>query len=201
MLLRQALALIVALLVALPATAQDLKKGTIAHDRGDYTAALREWPPLAEMGNAAAQYRIGLMYRRGQGVLQDYDEAAKWFEKAARQGNAKAQHSLGNSYSEGQGVPVDHTMAVMWFRKAANRGNADSQHSLGLNYAQGQGVPKSAVRAYMWWTLAAMAGHLVADGFRKSVARSMTPAQIFEAERLVEDWLVKYRPKRKLGSF
>jgi hypothetical protein len=40
----------------------------------------------AEQGDAAAQYNLGAMYFRGQGITQDYKESAKWFTKAAEQG-------------------------------------------------------------------------------------------------------------------
>jgi len=35
------------------------------------------------------------MYRRGQGVSQNYKTAAKWFRLAAEQGDAAAQFNLG----------------------------------------------------------------------------------------------------------
>ena len=49
----------------------------------------------AEQGQAEAQYTLGFMYAKGEGVPQDYAEAMKWFRKAAEQGHAEAQHNLG----------------------------------------------------------------------------------------------------------
>ena len=66
-----------------------------AAKRGDYATALREWKPLAEQGNADAQFNLGLMYRNGEGVQQDHEESAKWFRRAAEQGHAGAQSRLG----------------------------------------------------------------------------------------------------------
>lgn len=43
-----------------------------------YAAILRDLRPLAEQGNAEAQYKLGLMYYRGQGVTQNYVTACKW---------------------------------------------------------------------------------------------------------------------------
>ncbi len=54
-----------------------------AHKRGDYATALRELRPLAEQGDAPAQYYLGHMYRTGQGVVQDYAKALKWYRRAA----------------------------------------------------------------------------------------------------------------------
>ena len=78
-----------------PAIAQDLDKGLAALQRGDHAAALKEWRPLAEQGNALAQSALGLMYYEGRGVTRDYLEAVEWYRKAAEQGNAWAQNNLG----------------------------------------------------------------------------------------------------------
>jgi hypothetical protein len=42
--------------------------------------------PLAEQGNATAQYKSGVMYGNGLGVIQDYVEAHKWFNLAGVNG-------------------------------------------------------------------------------------------------------------------
>ncbi len=100
-----------------------LDEGLAAAKRGDYATALREFRPLAEQGNAQAQYYIGFMYRKGRGVPQDDAEAAKWYRKAAAQGNAEAQNNLGGMYRKGRGVPQDYAEAVKWYRKAAGHHN------------------------------------------------------------------------------
>jgi TPR repeat protein len=66
-----------------------------AHDRGDYAKALRLIRPLANNGDARAQFNLGLMYVTGQGVQQDNAAAALWFREAAEQGYALAQSNLG----------------------------------------------------------------------------------------------------------
>ncbi len=65
-----------------------VEEGVAAYDRGDYATALREWRPLAEQGNAVAQYNLGLMYARGHGVPQDFAKALQWWSMAAEQGHA-----------------------------------------------------------------------------------------------------------------
>ena len=66
------------------------------------------------------------MYRKGQGVPQDYAEAMKWYRLAAEQGYAYAQTNLGVTYRKGQGVPQDYAIAHMWY----NIGSANG-HELG----------------------------------------------------------------------
>jgi TPR repeat protein len=66
------------------------------------------------------------MYRRGQGVPQDYTEAARWYRKAAEQGDASAQCNLGYMYDRGRGVPQDYAEGARWYRKAADQGHASA---------------------------------------------------------------------------
>ena len=61
-------------------------------------ADFNKWKSLAEQGNSEAQYNIGRMYYKGDGVPKDYKEAVKWYRKAAEQGSADAQHYLGYIY-------------------------------------------------------------------------------------------------------
>ncbi len=70
-------------------------EGLAAYQRGDYATAIRELRPLAKQGNAQAQYALGIMYNKGEGVPQDYAAAVKWYRKAAEQGHATAQFMWG----------------------------------------------------------------------------------------------------------
>ena len=46
-------------------------------------AELKEFRPLAEQGDAQAQYRMGVLNREGLGVPQDFAEAVRWYRRAA----------------------------------------------------------------------------------------------------------------------
>jgi hypothetical protein len=94
-----------------------------AYHRGDYAIALREIEPLAKQGDARSQYNLGLMYRKGEGVLKDDKTAMKWYRLAAEQGNTNAQFNLGVMYDEGRGVLQDNVYAHMWWNIAASSGN------------------------------------------------------------------------------
>lgn len=61
----------------------------------------------ADQGYALAQSGLGILYKHGKGVPQDYQQAAKWYQKAADQGLAIAQYSLGKFYIDGNGVTQD----------------------------------------------------------------------------------------------
>ena len=85
-----------------------------AYQKGRYAAALQLARPLAEQGDARAQFLLGLMYAKGQGVPQDPGEAAKWYRLAAEQGDVQAQYELAWLYATGDGVTQDYVAAHMW---------------------------------------------------------------------------------------
>ena len=188
-------ALVLSLSLAAPVLAGPYEDADAAYFKGDYTTALRLYRPLAEQGNADAQYSLGIMYAKGQGVPQNYAEAVTWYRKAADQGVAQAQHNLGLMYRDGQGVPQDYAQAHKWYRKAADQGDADAQYNLGIMYAKGEGVPQDYVQAHKWWNLAAAryeasetVDRNMAVENRDIVAAKMTPAQIAEAQKLASEW-------------
>jgi hypothetical protein len=141
----------------------DVQKGWNAYESGDYAAALREWKPLAQQGDEYAQYSLGVMYAKGQGVPQDDKIAVKWYQLAAEQGHAPAQHNLSVMYYGGNGVPQDYKIAVKWLKLAAEQGITIAQNNLGWMYQIGQGVPQNYKTAVKWYQLAAEQGNVDAQ--------------------------------------
>ena len=84
--------------------AADYESGYAAYWRGDYQTAYREWRPLAEQGDAQAQYNLGMMYESGKGVAGDSAEAVKWHRRAAERGYLEAQLRLGVMHDNGEVV-------------------------------------------------------------------------------------------------
>ena len=151
----------------------DFQDGLQAYYRLDYRTALREWQPLAEQGDAGASYQLAILYYRGEGVLQDYAEAAKWFEVAADAGDPDAQYNLGLMYANAQGVSKDLVRAHLWFTLAA-AGYADDT---GRDWAIQD--PSWAARNRNW------------------SAAQLTPAELAEARRLVQDWRSQNQTARR----
>ena len=181
------LAVVVALLFSAGAAWADYFDGHEAVKRGDYATALREWLPLAEQGDAKAQYNLGFMYANGWGVTENDTEAVQWYHKAAVQGYADAQASLGFMFDNGEGVPVNDAQAVKWYRKAAVQGHAHAQNNLGVMYATGEGVPVNNVKAYMWWSLAKAEGYENVTTYLDIIKKQMTPANISRAQALASE--------------
>ena len=115
----------VGLFLAGPVSAEnifDMFDGQTAYDAGDYSAAFDLLRPWAEDGEAYAQNYLGLMYDKGQGVIQDYAEAMKWYRLAAEQGDAYAQFNLGVTYQYARGVLQSDVMSHMWYNIASANG-------------------------------------------------------------------------------
>jgi len=121
--LKHALAAIILMLSPVsPAAAGPFEDAVMAYGRGDYATAMQLFRPLAEQGNAIAQFNLGVMYHDGKGVPQDYTEAMKWYRLAADQGGAGAQYNLALMYKDGESVPRDYVHAYMWFSLSATHG-------------------------------------------------------------------------------
>lgn len=157
----------------------------------EYEALATELRKSAEEGNTGAQNELGLLYKEGHGVPQDYGQAKHWFEKAVEQGHAGAQVNLGMLYLFGQGASESDQMALFWFRQAAEQEDVVAFEKMGFMYAQGRGVPQDFIQAHMWYNLAAAHGEKSAFESRDVLARRMTAAQIAEAQKLAREWKPK----------
>ena len=73
-----------------PVAAGPLEDADAALKRRDYATALRLIRPLAEQGDANAQYNLGVFYDNGLGVRQDKVRAYMWFNLSAAQGREGA---------------------------------------------------------------------------------------------------------------
>ena len=175
----------------------DFDKGMTAYNSSDYATAIKEFSVAAEQGIADAQYNLGVMYAKGEGVPEDDSKAVKWYRKAAEQGIADAQFLLGAMYDFGNGVPEDDSKAVKWYRKAAEQGHAKAQYNLGTMYAKGEGVPENYIKAYMWVSLAAAFGYKDEKKAKEVLKKRMSSEQIAEAQRLSSEWFEKYSQKNQ----
>jgi TPR repeat protein len=178
---------------AAPAIAGPLEDGGIEYKKGDYATALRLLLPLANEGEPSAQYNIGLMYDKGQSVVQDCSAAMSWYRKAADQGHVLAQFALGAMYFDGtRGAPQDYGQALEWYLKAAKQGYALAQANLGMMFGNGLGVPRYHDVALMWLIVAAETADKENRDqvvkLRDTAAKKMTPVQIAEAQRLAREW-------------
>lgn len=135
-----------------------LKKAEQFVKQGQAAKALPLYWQLAGQGNPDAQFQLGMMHAKGQGVAKDDKQAVEWFAKAAEQGYREAQTKLGYMYATGKGVAQSYVSAIFWCYKAAQQGDATAQYNLGLMYEQGQGVARDVSLAISWYSMAAAQG-------------------------------------------
>ncbi|MDX7921639.1 tetratricopeptide repeat protein [Aeromonas media] len=101
----------------------------------------------AEAGDVAAQFLLGVKYRNGRDIEQDYKESIYWIRKAVRQKHSAAQNCLGLMYDLGQGVKQNKQRALAYYKKAADQGYHIAQRNLGIMYLYGDGVKRDYDKA------------------------------------------------------
>lgn len=125
----------------------------------NYARAYLELLPLANRGDARAEYLVGEMSDNGLGPVQlDVKEAARWYQRAADKNNVDAQFALSNAYSVGRGVPVNPQQALKWLTRAAENGHVTAMMSLAGLYETGIGEVHDPAKAAEWTLRAANAG-------------------------------------------
>lgn len=135
---------------------------------GRLKKSLEEWKRKvvreAEAGHPAAQFRLGRIYQRGDGVEKDPDRAEEWFHKAlpglkqeAQAGDTDAAFYLYDCFHEGLGVEKDDTEALHWLQRAAAEGKPDAMFALALEYREGGLVEKNE-DLFMHWLRKAAQG-------------------------------------------
>jgi hypothetical protein len=152
------LGLAIALLLGVQSAWADVDAGLRAAHEGDYEAAVAEWRPVAQDGNARAEFLLGLAYRTGKGVAQDPANAVRWFQKAAAQGNVDAQSALGTMLLIGEGVPADYSRAFVNLDAAAKAGDRRAMYALGVYYESGLDKPADVDIALGWYEKSANLG-------------------------------------------
>lgn len=95
-----------------------LNEGIAAAAAGNYVQAAAEFEPLANAGDAAAQYYLAKLYLEGHGPSNDVPRGVDLMTKAANNGYPEAQAQLGLMYAMGLGVKVDNALAYDWLSKS-----------------------------------------------------------------------------------
>jgi len=93
-------------------------------------------PDAQVSGELRAQYNLGDLYLRGEGVPHDESTAFAWFHKAALGGHAEARIMLGSMYAAGRGTPADSAAAYMWLSLAVLQGDSRANAQLDVLRSQ-----------------------------------------------------------------
>lgn len=158
---------------------ESLKAGLRALSSGDPGSAVEPLTFAAREGNVAAQWKLGQMYREGEGVRRDDYKAYQNFSQIV---NLRADESpdspqarmvaqafvaLGGYHLSGipnTRVRRDPGRAAEMFHYAASYYNdAEAQYHLGRILADGLNGPKDLQQAARWFNLSAEQGHGLAQ--------------------------------------
>ena len=162
----------IAAVVAAPLPAQSVKAGIDAWQRADYPGAVAIWRPLAEAGDADAQFNIGQAYRLGRGVPLDLAAAKIWFERAARSGHLDAQTTLGLLIFQNG----DRAGGLKWLKQAADQGEPRALLVYGTALYNGDGVTQDRILGYAFVSRAASQGLQPAQETLAQLEQLMTAA-------------------------
>lgn len=145
---------VLAIIFAAPSALADVKAGVDAWAQGDYAKALKLWRPLAQAGDADAQFNLAQAHKLGRGVPQDMNAALDWYQKAAVQGHRQAEDNYGLLLFQQNRRPE----AMPFLQRSAERGEERAQYLVGIALFNGDLIPRDWVRAYALMTRASAAG-------------------------------------------
>jgi localization factor PodJL len=165
-------------------------QGAGSAGKPNWTEAARWFALAASAGLAPAQYRLAVLYERGEGVAKDLGMAKSWYQRAAEQGNVKAMHNLAVAVSR-ESESADYALAAKWYREAAAYGLADSQFNLGVLAEHGLGMQKDLAEAYRWFALAAATRDPEAIKRRDALKAALSIVGAAEADAAIGTWKPK----------
>ena len=131
----------------------------------NYKAAFSEFQILAEQGDAIAQVYLALMYRSGNGVVENEALANAWDTKSlsglkilASQGDPEAQFWFAETMS-GDEAEIWYKKSLEGFLVAAKQGDSYSQGWVSWNYSiDGYGADENQELAKSWELKSAAGG-------------------------------------------
>jgi uncharacterized protein len=156
-----------------------VRSGALALRQGEKKKALMALQYAADYGHPLAQWKLGQMYAKGDGVERNDLRAFDYFSRIASNHaeerpdspNARIVSSaliaLGHYYLEGipnSAVRRDPARAWGMFHYAASYfGDADAQYDLARLYLNGIGAPRDPRQGIRWLSLAAHKGQYQAQ--------------------------------------
>ena len=101
--------------------------------------AFQWYQKAARQGDAAAQFGLGSMYAKGEGVARNPEQAGRWIQRSAEQHYLLAMRAYAFALENGElGFDRDPAAALKWFRKSAEAGDSVAIRRLAQAYRYGQ---------------------------------------------------------------
>jgi len=126
----------------------DLQKAVDAINKNDFKGAIKILSPIAESGNASAQFYMGSLYFNGLGVIENKQEAEqlrssaiKIFKEQAENKNKEAISKLGRILADGSQVDDTNFLEELkWLKLASSNGCREASFMLGNIYNTGHKI-------------------------------------------------------------
>ncbi len=107
---------------------QELRGSRSQRENGG--ASISNLQSRAQSGDRDAQYKLGVIYDRGDGVARNAAKAVEWYTIAAKAGVPAAQERLGIMHMRGEGTQKDLMTAYIWLKIAAGNGQDGAETAL-----------------------------------------------------------------------
>jgi len=143
--------------------AMSMEAVAAAYDAGDLVKARAGLLPLAEAGEAVAQYRLGFLMANGEGGPVDLNGAIKWIEASLAQDYNAGHTLLARAYLSNSPEIAHYERAAELLAHGVEGGEADAHYYLGELYRSGRGVKGDKAKAFELINRAAKAGFLPAQ--------------------------------------
>lgn len=120
-------------------------------------------------GNSDAQNSLGVMYKYGYQVEQNYQSSFEWFAKSAKQKNPTGQYNLALMYEAGYSDNNEkdqnklYSKALELYRLAAASGSAEAMNNIGVYYTNGYSIEENKEEAFKWYERSAAKKYYLAE--------------------------------------
>ena len=167
-----------------------VKEGFAAYKAGDFKQAYNIWLPLAEAGNAEAQFRVGRLYDFEEIEDVDINAAISWYKYAAAQRHIGAIYNLGLFFDYDKRIPRNIENARAYYQDGANLCDGASQYRLGALILRMPRADRDNTEGHKWLEIAVVFGQERAGkASKKLVGLISTPIEYEAGKKKAQEWL------------
>ncbi len=173
-----------------------VKEGFAAYQAGDFKKAYDIWLPLAETGNAEAQFRIAGLRMFGRGVDKDYQLAIIWLHHSSEQDHVRSFTNLGYLHDQGLGTPINRVKARIFYELAAKNCEITAMYNLGTLIMRLNKSERDNIEGHMWLQIASVLGDKDAEKVsKKLIGLISTPLDFRHGNEKAQEWLLNHSCK------
>ena len=183
---------------------------------GKYKKAYEYFFDSAKKGNKEAQYYLGCMLLKGEGIEKNFIRAFKWLSIAAEQGHLKALNVIGVIYKNGTETHKNLDEARKFFQLSADKNLNVGQFNLGVllferykakrknasheletkehdGHGKVENYREDLVEGYKWLKISELNGFERAAKVLKILQSEILPSEIVDIENQAEVFSKKFK--------